>query len=73
MSERKYCGVIKADKFYKGKKTINIVISKIEARKLAEYILDAAEETDNIDLKLDFSRPYKNGQFPLTVTYLENV
>ncbi len=67
--KRQYLGFVEVDKVYTGEKTVNLVVSDEQGRKLAKLISDASEKREKFDLKAEL-KPRKDGMHTLTVTYI---
>lgn len=70
MKKRRYIGFIKAEKLYRGNKTINLVIKKEEGKKLSKLIEQASESCKKFDLKI-VNKPRKDDTYTMTITYIE--
>jgi len=68
MSKRKYYGSLYIDKCYRGNKSINLVLEKSEAIKLAKNILGAVLEKKKLDIAVYDSRKSKANKIYATVT-----
>ena len=65
---RKYYGSPYANKCYRGNKSINLVLEKMEAIKLAKSLLAAALEKKKLDVAVYDFRKSKSNKIYTTVT-----
>jgi hypothetical protein len=70
VKKRKYFGTIKLDKVYRGDKSINLVLSKIEGLNLAKALISTLLEGKSVDLAIYYSKLRKDKRVNMTVTRL---
>lgn len=68
---RRYYGSVRLDKVYRGAKSINLVINRMEGLRLVRSILAAVEKHGKFDLATYDTRKGKDGKIQMTVTALE--
>jgi len=66
--KRKYFGTVHLKKAYVGEKSVNLVVDKDEAIKLAKLVLTAVENGRDFDLAAYFTKKRKDGKINMTVT-----